>query len=207
MTPSRATDDRALLSVLGKYVSAARAQAVLMRARGDLRVRQPSDAQLVARLVEGLRLFVGEADARAAQAELTRVLAPKAVEAVEIEVRVEADIARARLAARDASMALGTSALILQKVATVVSELARNMVLYAGGGTVTIRPCSEGRRCLHVIARDEGKGIPNLPEILSGRYKSRSGLGLGILGTKRLSDKFEIETGPTGTRIECEVNY
>jgi serine/threonine-protein kinase RsbT len=104
-------------------------------------------------------------------------------------------------------MALGTSALILQKLATVVSELARNQVLYAGGGKLVIRPCTGGRRCMHVIGSDKGGGIKNLPEIMSGKYKSRSGLGLGILGTKRLSDKFEIETGPTGTRIEVEVNY
>jgi serine/threonine-protein kinase RsbT len=122
-------------------------------------------------------------------------------------MKIEADIARARLAARDICMALGTSALILQKLATVVSELARNMVLYAGGGKLAIRPCPGGRRCLHVMSRDQGKGIGNLPEIMAGRYKSRSGLGLGILGTKRLSDKFDIETGPAGTRIEVEVNY
>lgn len=207
MTEIRASDDRALLSVLGKYVSAARAQGVLMRARSDLRARPASDTQLVARLVEGLRLFVSEADARAAYAELTRVLSPKTVEAIEIEVKVEADIARARLAARDTSMALGTSALILQKLATVVSELARNMVLYAGGGKLVIRPCTGGRRCMHVQSTDKGGGIKNLDEILAGKYKSRSGLGLGILGTKRLSDKFDIETGPTGTRVEVEVNY
>jgi serine/threonine-protein kinase RsbT len=203
----RAIDDRALLSVLGKYVSAARALGVLMRARSELRLRGPSDSQMVARLVEGLRMFVSESDARAAFAELTRVLSPKTVEAIEIDVKVEADIARARLAARDTCMALGTSALILQKLATVVSELARNMVLYAGGGRLTIRPCGGGRRCLHVVSRDEGRGIANLPEILAGRYKSKSGLGLGILGTKRLSDKFDIETGPGGTRVEVEVNY
>ncbi len=93
-------------------------------------------------------------------------------------------------------MALGTSALILQKLATVVSELARNQVLYAGGGKLVIRPCPSGRRCMHVVGSDKGGGIKNPPEIMSGKYKSRSGLGLGILGTKRLSDKFEIETGP-----------
>lgn len=200
-------DDRALLLVLGRYVSATRAQGVLMRARSELRVRGPSDSQLIARVVEGLRMFVGDAQARAASAELTRAAAPRAIEPIEIEVKIEADIARARLAARDISLALGTSALILQKLATVVSELARNMVLYAGGGKLMIRPCSGDRRCLHVMSRDQGGGIKNLPEIMSGKYKSRSGLGLGLLGTKRLSDAFEIETGPTGTRVEVEVRY
>ena len=200
-------DDRALLSVLGRYVSAARAQGVLARARSELRVRGPSDSQVIARVVEGLRIFIGDSAARAAAAELTRAMTPQPVEAIEIDVKVEADIARARLAARDISLALGTSGLILQKLATVVSELARNMVLYAGGGQLTIRPCGGGRRCLHVLSRDQGGGIKNLPEIMSGKYKSRSGLGLGILGTKRLSDSFEIDTGPTGTRVEVEVRY
>ncbi|PCC68059.1 serine/threonine-protein kinase RsbT [Nannocystis exedens] len=200
-------DDAALLSVLARYVGTARAQGILLRARTELRGRPASDSQLITRLVEGVRGFIGETESRKVFADLTRAASPKTIEAIEIDVKIEADIARARLAARDICMALGTSALILQKLATVVSELARNQVLYAGGGKLVIRPCPNGRRCMHVVGSDKGGGIKNLPEIMSGKYKSRSGLGLGILGTKRLSDKFEIETGPTGTRIEVEVNY
>ena len=201
-------EDRLLLAVLGKYVNPIRAQGVLVRARREVSARGgAAGTQLVARLVDGLRAFVGEAEARAAVAELTQALSPKTAAAVEIEIRAEADIARVRLAVRDICQALGTSALVLQKVATIVSELARNMVLYAGGGKLFIRPGDGGRRCLYVASRDTGPGIKNLPEIMSGKYKSRSGLGLGILGTKRLADKFDIETGPGGTKIEVEVNY
>ena len=56
-------------------------------------------------------------------------------------------------------------------------------------------------------ARDQGPGIANLADILAGRYRSRSGLGLGILGTKRLADRFAIDTKPTGTHVEVEVTY
>lgn len=205
---SSGLDEAAVLAVLARYIGSARAQGVLLRARSDLRGRgSVSDSQLIARLVEGVRLYVGDGEARKIHAELTRAASPKAIEAIEIEIKIEADIARARMAARDICLALGTSALILQKLATVVSELARNMVLYAGGGKLVIRPCTGGRRCMHVQSTDKGGGIKNLDEILAGKYKSRSGLGLGILGTKRLSDKFDIETGPTGTRVEVEVNY
>ena len=207
----REPDDRALLAVLGRYVSPTRAQSILVRARRDmpgLAPRGPTPStQLLARLAEGLRMFIGEADTRAAVAELTRLGSNRKVDAIELEVRVESDIARARLAARDLCQALGTSPLVVQKLATIVSELARNIISYAGTGTLAIRQCSGGRRCVHVEAKDQGKGIANLEEILAGKYKSRSGLGLGILGTKRLADHFTIESSPAGTRVEVEVGY
>jgi serine/threonine-protein kinase RsbT len=205
---SPSLDEAALLAVLARYVGSTRAQGILLRARNELRARGSfTETQLITRLVEGSRMFIGDAESRRLYADLTRASSPKTIEAVEIDIKIEADIARARLAARDICLALGTSALILQKLATVVSELARNMVLYAGGGKLVIRPCTGGRRCMHVVSTDKGGGIKNLDEIMAGKYKSRSGLGLGILGTKRLSDKFDIETGPTGTRVEVEVNY
>ena len=57
-----------------------------------------------------------------------------------------------------------------------------------------------------VIATDTGPGIANLDEIMSGRYKSRTGMGRGILGVKRLADRFRINPGPPGCRVEVEVN-
>ena len=205
-------DDKALLAVLGRYVSPTRAQSILVRARREPpggRGAMPATAatQMMARLAEGLRMFCGEADTRAAVAELTRLGSPRKVEAIELELRIEADIARARLAARDLCQALGASPLVVQKLATIVSELARNIISYAGRGQLAIRQCGPARRCVHVEARDQGPGIGNLEEILGGRYKSRSGLGLGILGTKRLADQFRIDSSPAGTRVEVEVNY
>ena len=204
MVPVSELDDRTLLAVLGRHVSPARAQSIVARARreaaGQMRL-------LPARLADGLRTFLGEAGTRNVLAELSRTTADKPAGPLELELRVEPDIARARLAARDLCQALGTSALVVQKLATIVSELARNMVAYAQGGTLVIRRCEGDRRCLHISARDHGPGITNLDEILAGRYRSRSGLGLGILGTKRLADRFSIDSKPTGTHVEVEVTY
>ena len=214
----READDRVLIGVLSRYVSPTRAQSILVRARRELPgVPRPLGAAtsgvagghqaLLARLSEGLRMFVGEADTRAAVAEVTRLLAGRTASPIDLELRVESDIARARLAARDLCQTLGTSPLVIQKLATIVSELARNMVAYAGGGRLSLKPGTSGRRCVSIEATDQGPGIPNLEEILGGRYKSRSGLGLGILGTKRLADRFSISSVPGATRVEVEVNF
>jgi serine/threonine-protein kinase RsbT len=122
-----------------------------------------------------------------------------------LQIDAESDVAKARAEARRVCDALGASPFVMQKVATIVSELARNMVLYANGGLIEIGPAGDRRKRLVVRASDHGPGIPNLQEIMSGKYKSKTGLGRGILGTKRLADQFEISTGATGTRIVAEV--
>jgi anti-sigma regulatory factor (Ser/Thr protein kinase) len=122
-----------------------------------------------------------------------------------ISLATEHDIPLARQIAREICERLGTRALTQQRLLTIVSELGRNMVLYAGGGQMTLRPPTAKSRRIVVIATDQGPGIPNLSEIMAGRYKSRSGLGLGLLGTKRLADSFNVETGRAGTTVSVEV--
>lgn len=124
---------------------------------------------------------------------------------ITITLSTEHDIPRARQVAREICEALGTRALTQQRLVTIVSELGRNMVLYAGGGRITLRPPMSSTRRVVVLAVDQGPGIANLSDIMNGRYKSRSGLGLGIVGTKRLADSFHIETGRNGTAISVEV--
>jgi signal transduction histidine kinase len=126
--------------------------------------------------------------------------------ALELEVLAERDVARARMAVRELCQRLGARPLALQKIATVVSELARNMVLYAGGGRLVVGSVGTDKKCMFIRAVDEGAGIPELDAILAGRKVSRNGRGLGLIGTKRLADGFRIHTGPTGTWIEVEVN-
>lgn len=123
------------------------------------------------------------------------------------QVAREADIGVVRAHVRDLCLQLGVKEAPLQKACTVTSELTRNMVSYAGGGTLTaeVVRIDGGMQAIRMTAKDRGKGIPNLQEILSGQYRSKTGLGLGILGTKRLSHKFDIETGPQGTTICVEV--
>ncbi len=127
------------------------------------------------------------------------------VESVLIEILGEHDIVAARGAARQLAIRLGASRVVAQKAATIVSELSRNIVSYTPGGTIQLVPDTEARR-LAIRATDGGRGIPNLDEIFSGQYKSRTGLGLGILGSKRLSDAFQVETGPDGTSIQADVS-
>ncbi|HEY8378582.1 MAG TPA: ATP-binding protein [Nannocystis sp.] len=126
--------------------------------------------------------------------------------ALELDVLSEKDVARARVAARELCQKLGARPLSLQKIATIISELARNMVLYAGGGKVVVGSIGAERKCVFIRAIDEGSGIPDVDAILAGRKVSRNGRGLGLIGTKRLADGFRLHTGPTGTWIEAEVN-
>ena len=126
--------------------------------------------------------------------------------ALELEVLAERDVARARMSVRELCQKLGARPLSLQKIATVVSELARNMVLYAGGGKLVVGSVGTEQKCVFIRAIDEGSGIPDLDAILAGRKVSRNGRGLGLVGAKRLADGFRIHTGPTGTWIEVEVN-
>nr|WP_274621925.1 ATP-binding protein [Myxococcus fulvus] len=121
------------------------------------------------------------------------------------QVRTEADASQVRLAARALCEAMGGRGYECQKVATAVSELARNQVSYAGGGTIQLIPVQTPRKLLRVRAEDQGKGIPELERVLSGTYRSKTGMGLGILGVKRLADRFEVKTGATGTQVEFEV--
>ena len=86
--------------------------------------------------------------------------------------------------------------------ATSVSELARNAFRYAGGGRVTFSVRLDDAPALLVRVQDKGPGIADLRAILEGRYRSQTVMGLGIIGSKRLSDEFDIQSTPgKGTRI------
>jgi serine/threonine-protein kinase RsbT len=86
------------------------------------------------------------------------------------------------------------------RLTTAVSELARNIVLYAGTGQVEVRPTSPPG--LEVVARDNGPGIANLARIMGGDYRSRHGMGLGLRGVKKLAERFDVQTAPgRGTTV------
>jgi len=94
------------------------------------------------------------------------------------------------------------------KVATAVSELARNIVFYAGKGTVELRSLKDDRGILglQIIASDQGPGIPQskLDEIWAGTYKSQRGMGKGLVAVKKLVDDFQLDTRPgVGTTVTC----
>lgn len=118
-----------------------------------------------------------------------------------IPVREEYDIVRARGEGKRLSSVLGFPAVVQVKIATAISELARNIVLYAGAGVVVIRALRHPRVGIEITARDSGPGIRDLEGILGGTYRSRRGLGAGLRGTKALMDEFELETGHSGTTV------
>jgi len=123
-----------------------------------------------------------------------------------VPVRAEADLNHVRMVARETCTLVGVRGYNGQKVVTAVSELARNIARYAGGGEIRFRIDTTVGRIV-IVAQDKGPGIPNLDEILAGQYRSRTGLGRGILGAKALADHFDIKTGVGGTRVALEFKY
>ncbi|MFL6290215.1 MAG: ATP-binding protein [Thermoanaerobaculia bacterium] len=119
----------------------------------------------------------------------------------------EKDIATARLEAWSEAVRIGLSKFTAVKVATAVSELARNIVFYAGKGTVELRATEDERGpSLQIVATDQGPGIEprRLEEIWAGTYKSQRGMGKGLLAVKKLVTDFHLDTGPgKGTTVTC----
>ncbi len=125
---------------------------------------------------------------------------------IRLPIRSEADIVTARLQARALGEPLGFSVGELTAIATAISEVARNILLYAGKGEVLLGIVRDGgRRGIAVVARDEGPGIPDIALALQDGYSTGRGLGLGLPGVKRLMDEFAItsEVG-RGTTVSAK---
>jgi len=91
------------------------------------------------------------------------------------------------------------------RIATAVSEIARNAFRYAGGGSVEFEVDLDAQpQRLVVRVNDEGPGVARLDDVLSGRYQSATGMGRGIVGARRLMDRFSIDSSPDGTRVVLE---
>ena len=122
-----------------------------------------------------------------------------------LELKYEPDVVLARQRGRQIARFLGFDSLEQTRMATAISELARNAFEYAGGGKVFfgIERDPDGRQLLVVQLRDEGPGIRDVEAILDGRYESPTGMGLGILGARRLTERFRIDSAPgVGTMVE-----
>lgn len=118
-----------------------------------------------------------------------------------VSISRETDFLLARRRAREIAARLAMDTQDQTRIATAVSEIARNAFIYAGGGKVEFFLNYEPRPALRVVIEDHGPGISNLPEILRGHYRSQSGMGLGMLGARRLSDDFQVESSSSGTRV------
>lgn len=118
-------------------------------------------------------------------------------------VRSEGDVVAVRQWVRTAAVELGFSLIDQTKLVTATSELARNTVVYGGGGTATVeRVYDHTRPGLRVTFHDQGPGIPDVEMALRDGYTTGGGLGLGLSGARRLVDLFEIDSRPgEGTRV------
>lgn len=171
------------------------------------KMRSGDAERLLVQLEKGLRLYVESQNNRKACVEaIAGLLKARIVVAVNVQekvipIKVEMDIVTARNVGRDICKALGFSVTGQTRVATAISELARNIVQYTPGGTVTVSTIEGLRPGIAIVARDTGSGIDNLDEILAGNYVSRTGMGKGLAGTRQLMDSFVVQTTPTGTEI------
>ena len=119
-----------------------------------------------------------------------------------MEIRYEHDVVLARQRARQIAAVLKFDPQDQTRVATAVSEVARNAFQYAGGGLAEFRLEKLPSPALFIAISDKGRGITNTREIFDGKYVSQTGMGLGLLGAKRLMDFFEIETASgKGTKV------
>ena len=120
-----------------------------------------------------------------------------------IPVRNEADIVTSRQTVRALTQRLKFSLVDQTKMITAASELARNTVVYGGGGFMDWEIVDQGaRHGLRLVFRDEGPGIPDIERALRDGWTSGSGLGLGLSGSKRLVHEFEIDSVVgRGTRV------
>ena len=217
VTPAVASKLRTqLLGVLSRHISPMLAEDLLerrlRRAGVDISNPQLADrARLLRELASGVGLVIHDSRRQhecirdleeILVARPTPTIPPQENRELHVSVNTESDIVPARSSARALCRELGFPEFDQVKVATVVSELARNMVQYAGKGDLIIRVSASPRRGIEITARDQGPGIPNLDSILNGSYRSRTGMGKGLRFAKNSMSTFEIATDPSrGTTI------
>ncbi len=116
-------------------------------------------------------------------------------ETIAVTIGGSGDIIAARQQGRDVALELGFADTEAVLIATAISELARNIVVYAKAGEIRITTVhGQGRPGLTLVATDDGSGIRDVERVLAGGYSTSGGLGLGISGVRQIMDEFAIET-------------
>ncbi len=126
------------------------------------------------------------------------------MQSISIALEQDHDVAIARNEVRTLAAALGFRSLDQTRLVTVASELARNIIKYAGRGQLIAQPtlAPDGRDGLRLIFEDTGPGIPNIEQAMRDGFSTGRGLGKGLPGSKRLVDEFNIESEVgRGTRV------
>jgi serine/threonine-protein kinase RsbT len=114
-------------------------------------------------------------------------------EEITVPIAADLDIVMARQRGRMLALQFGYSPTDATLIATAISELARNIVLYAKRGEIVLGFANDGvRSAIVIVARDEGPGIADVSRAIVGGYSTSGGLGLGLAGVRRLMDEFEI---------------
>lgn len=112
-----------------------------------------------------------------------------------VDIKSEWDIVAARQLGRNVAKELGFGTVDQARITTAISELARNIYLYAGEGKVEILGIVEnGLSGILIIASDNGPGIPDIRRVMEDGFSTSGGLGAGLPGVKRLMDEFKIDT-------------
>ena len=112
-----------------------------------------------------------------------------------VKILTEWDIVAARQLGRNVAKELGFGTVDQARITTAISELARNIYLYAGKGRICIEQVQEeGKKGLKVIAEDEGPGIADIKKVMEDGFSTSGGLGAGLPGVKRLMDQFELHS-------------
>jgi serine/threonine-protein kinase RsbT len=122
----------------------------------------------------------------------------------ELPIQSGDDVVRVRQFVRTAAAKSGLSLVDQTKLVTAASELARNTLVYGGGGVARVEEVKSpnGRAGVRLQFADEGPGIPDLDLALTDGWTSGSGLGLGLSGARRLVDEFELDSKPgSGTSV------
>ncbi len=120
-----------------------------------------------------------------------------------VDVRTDQDVVRVRQLVRTVAVAVKLSLVDQTKLVTAASELARNTLVYGGGGGAEVSTVESGRRRgVRIVFSDDGPGIADLDLALTDGYTTGGGLGLGLPGARRLVDEFDIQTAPgEGTTV------
>lgn len=131
-------------------------------------------------------------------------MAEELLEPAQFPIKNLINVVSTRRRGLDMALRVGFSRPDATKIAVVISELARNITLYTEGGTITLIPHTGQRRGMKVIAQDQGPGIEDVERVLNGGYTTSKGLGMGISGSKKIMDEFEIQSVPeAGTTIKA----
>jgi serine/threonine-protein kinase RsbT len=134
---------------------------------------------------------------------MTPAIADPTRPAIRVEIAENQDIVVVRQRAREQAQRVGFSLLETTKLVTVASELARNTLEHGGGGYAELEICTDGaRRGVRMRFIDEGLGISDVEQAMRDGFTTGKGLGLGLGGSRRLVNEFEIDTLPgRGTKV------